>query len=207
MSTVRPYTAADHPAVSAVLAAAFDDDPGYVHMFPDNREACLLEVLPRLFSLRVDHGSEATVVELDGRVVAIRVVSSSRLRPTMMMYVRYGLYRMPFTLGMPTVRRMLRADGEVSQLRNLVEPVENHPHLTTLAVHPDAQGRGIGSTLMREWTATLPHTSPASLVTTKADNVLFYEKFGFGIAGQVGVAGAFTAWVMTRRTDADRKQG
>lgn len=205
MHTLRPYVETDRDAVRDLLVAAFSDDPAYAHAFPDDRERALGIVLPALVSIRASTGGTLTVVEIQDRVVGIRSSTRSTNRPGLATYLRHGLARMPFTLGLTTLRRMLSADAEMAQLRNLVQPLEAHAYLAQIAVHPDHQKTGAGSALMRDWLDEVDRSQQAAaLLTSRAQNVIWYERFGFEIAGQVGIAREFTAWCMVRAARTDR---
>ncbi|MCB9677890.1 MAG: GNAT family N-acetyltransferase [Alphaproteobacteria bacterium] len=182
-----------------LLVRAFDDDPGWQHAFPERRAEALAFVMPRLLSLRSGSGT-IRLAEREGRVAGVIASGSSAVRFGIVDYLFQGLARMPLQFGWETTRRMLAADSEVGALRNIVQPHVHHLHVAQLAVHPDAQGTGVGTALMRAFLDedVDPTHQHASLMTTKSDNVLWYERFGFQIAGQCGIRAEFTAWCMVR---------
>jgi len=59
-------------------------------------------------------------------------------------------------------------------------PTSPHWYLGTLGVEPSLQGRGVGTALMRNWLARVdPDGLAAYLETDRAENLPFYERFGF----------------------------
>ena len=202
MDVVRPYRPEDEPVVTELLVRAFHDDPGYQHAFPDNRSRALHTILPALLHLRLESGT-VRVCERDGTAVGVAVSGPSTVRFGLVAYLRHGLATMPFTLGFATVQRMLSADGEIGELRRSVVPSEPHQYLATLACHPDHQGTGVGGRLMRAFLEedVDPARQHAALVTTKSDNVVWYRKFGYRVAGQCGIHQSFTAFCMVRRAE------
>jgi ribosomal protein S18 acetylase RimI-like enzyme len=60
------------------------------------------------------------------------------------------------------------------------EPPERLLYLSHIGVVPERQGEGLGSALMRDGLALGNHDDvPAWLETSRADNVAYYERFGF----------------------------
>jgi ribosomal protein S18 acetylase RimI-like enzyme len=79
------------------------------------------------------------------------------------------------------------------------DPGERHWHLGPVAVDVHLQGEGIGSKLMRVFSARMDALGEdAYLETDKPVNVKFYERFGFGVVGEEEVLGV-PNWFMLRR--------
>jgi ribosomal protein S18 acetylase RimI-like enzyme len=69
---------------------------------------------------------------------------------------------------------------EVDQLLETHHPTDPHWHLAFLAVEPDRQGRGLGSTLMNHTHARLDHQGTAAfLEATNPDNQRIYRRHGY----------------------------
>lgn len=84
------------------------------------------------------------------------------------------------------------------------DPGERHWHLGPVAVDAHLQGMGIGSALMREFSAKMDAAGEvAYLETDKPENVRFYERFGFETVGEEDVLGV-PNWFMTRCPEHER---
>ena len=60
------------------------------------------------------------------------------------------------------------------------EPSEPLLYLSHIGVQPERQGEGLGSALMRDGLVAADHDAVATwLETSRADNVAYYERFGF----------------------------
>lgn len=78
------------------------------------------------------------------------------------------------------------------------DPTRPHSHLGPVAVDPDLQGRGIGSTLLADYCLHLDQTKTLSyLETDKPENVRLYERFGYEVTAEAIVLGV-TSWFMIR---------
>ena len=78
------------------------------------------------------------------------------------------------------------------------DPRESHVHLGPIGVSPEAQGRHIGSRLMRRYCDALAETGePGYLETDRPTNVAFYRRFGFETAEEIPVIGV-TNYFMSR---------
>ncbi len=83
------------------------------------------------------------------------------------------------------------------------DPDEAHVHLGPLAVDAHLQGQGIGSLIMREHCRRLDDGREVGyLETDKAENVRFYERFGFEVVGEEPVIGV-PNWFMRRAPQSD----
>jgi ribosomal protein S18 acetylase RimI-like enzyme len=81
------------------------------------------------------------------------------------------------------------------------DPKERHWHLGPVAVDAHLQGMGIGTKLMRVFSARMDAAGEdAYLETDKPINVRFYERFGFEVVGEQEVLGV-PNWFMLRRAD------
>ncbi len=79
-----------------------------------------------------------------------------------------------------------------------LDPEEPHVHLGPIGVAPQAQGQGVGSALMRQYLEHLENEgAPGYLETDRAENVGFYERFGFVVRREEMLIGT-PVWYMWR---------
>ena len=88
--------------------------------------------------------------------------------------------------------------SEVFQRLDAAHPDEPHWYLSSLGVDPRRQGRGVGGELLREWLLGVDRMGePAYLETDKEENLPFYRREGFELAGELDVLGT-RVWRMRR---------
>lgn len=78
------------------------------------------------------------------------------------------------------------------------DPQTSHLHFGPLAVLPEMQGRGIGSTLLAHFCVLADiQDAPSHLETDKENNVLLYETYGFRVIAETELFGVKN-WFMWR---------
>jgi ribosomal protein S18 acetylase RimI-like enzyme len=71
-----------------------------------------------------------------------------------------------------------------------LHPHVPHAHLVFLGVSPDAQGRGVGSAILKHTLAPLDAAGiPAYLEATSERNIALYQRHGFAISGEFMLTG------------------
>jgi ribosomal protein S18 acetylase RimI-like enzyme len=79
-------------------------------------------------------------------------------------------------------------------------PREAHWYLPQIGVEPNAQGKGLGSELMRHALARCDRERAlAYLEASKADNIPFYQRHGFEVMGEIRIGAAPPVTPMLRR--------
>jgi ribosomal protein S18 acetylase RimI-like enzyme len=79
-----------------------------------------------------------------------------------------------------------------------LHPHEPHAHLAFLGVATAAQGRGVGSSILKQTLAPLDVSGTLGyLETTTERNVALYERHGFVVSGEIKLPGLHL-WTMTR---------
>jgi ribosomal protein S18 acetylase RimI-like enzyme len=97
--------------------------------------------------------------------------------------------------GITALRRGARFDT----MRFEHFPTEPHWYLNTLAVVPEAQGRGIGSALIEPGLARADADRlGAYLETQRESNIPFYRRFGFELTEEIGLPDGPPLWLMWR---------
>lgn len=194
MPDVRPALDADLPAIGRALAGAFADDPIWQFLRSpradwDRHGATFFEAEARV--QMKGHGEVLVDDEVRGAAIWC---PPKRWRSTTL----EGL-----ALAVPSARlfrggllRAIRMIGEV-EAAHPVEPP--HWYLAILGTHPDHQGSGVGSSLIRSVTDRCDQEGlGAYLESSKEQNVPFYARHGFEVQATFEPAGAPTMWRMWR---------
>ena len=190
---MRPIGASDVPAAAEVIADAFADDPFWAWLFPGAERALVVRswirqlrvsYLPKGHSYTNDDVSGAALWSPPGKWQLSRS-QELRLAPS---YLRL--------LGPRRMRTAARAFSVIER----GHPDEPHWYLSVLGVAPAHQRRGIGRSLIEPMLERADADGvPSSLETFKADNVGYYERFGFEVTMQDEIAGGPHMWAMVRR--------
>ena len=194
INAVRDVTVSDADPLSAVLGRAFADDPVWQWMFPRHPERMAAMFAMLLHHARLPNGA-SELAEQNGRVLAgalwdppgrwkIPVTAQIRQLP--------GLLRV---LGTRTFT-VLRGLGEIER----AHPIEPHWYLAVLGTDPPAQGRGLGSALLRSrLTRCDDQRFPAYLESSKESNIAYYERFDFRVTREIRLPGGGPrVWAMWR---------
>jgi len=162
---------------SAVLARAFQDDPAWRWLLPEQERR--RQVLPWLFRLGFDVTS-ADVWATEGEVVgAARWLSPGR-PPVRLSASLRALALTPLRLGAATLP-FLAYGRAVEALRTQAAPGA-HWYLAGIGVEPARQREGIGAALLQPGLrAARTAGIPAVLLTNLEANLSFYERHGFRV--------------------------
>jgi ribosomal protein S18 acetylase RimI-like enzyme len=195
--TVRPFVRADLTGTVATLSRAFDDDPVMTWIFPDERMR--RRRLPSFFASAL----RSTGLHSDGTEVAVtgeQVLGCA-------IWMAPGTWRPPLRrqlAALPSViirlgSRLAVASTTYGALQR-VHPERPHWYLSGIGTDPPAQGRGVGSELMRSRLARCDAAGQAAyLESSKESNVPFYQSHGFRVSGELTIPGGGpTLWLMWR---------
>ncbi len=189
---VRRVRGDDRARLAAVLARAFDDDPVMSWFFPDATRRTARN--RRFFAMRLrqlmPHDETYTV---EGELGAALWAPPDRWRLGTLDSVRMGIVLLP-ALG--------RRAGLITRGVDKIErshPPTPHYYLAVLGTDPDAQGRGVGSALMRPVLEVCDRDRiPAYLESSKERNIDFYARHGFRVTGEVRMPKGPPVWPMWR---------
>ena len=203
MTDVRAATHADIDACALVLARAFQDDPGTMIFEPD--EALRAEILPRFFASFV----AASLDEDAAPVVAGHPIAGiacwfgpDRYGPSPEAMVASGFGEVLEAAGQEASARLLAMTGELDAQH---ERLTNGPHLRLdfLGVDPAGQGSGVGSALIEHGHRQADTAGiPCYLDTFTQENVRFYGRRGYRLAGEFTVADGIPVYGLVRPPNA-----
>jgi ribosomal protein S18 acetylase RimI-like enzyme len=196
MVTVRELRPDDLTDAIAIIARGMRDNPLHISALgqpagtrADRLKRMFTLALPMIFKKGVLLGAFD-----DDKLVGIAgLVPPGRCQPKLVERVRL-LPRLIPAIGFRGFARTGRWLATWSK-HDLAEP---HWHLGPVAVDAPLQGHGIGTALMEEYCARLDNLAAVGyLETDKAQNVAFYEKFGFRTIAEALVLGT-PNWFMRR---------
>jgi ribosomal protein S18 acetylase RimI-like enzyme len=189
---VRRSTAQDAGWASTVLADAFDPDPIFRWCIPEARQRA--RHLPEIFAAVVAGlaAHDETYVAAGQQGVALWVPPGAAPLAEAAEQV----------LG-ERVGQLPAADADrfaaISAAMAEHHPHDPHWYLWFVAVHPSAQGRGIGGTLLEDMLVRCDVAGRAAyLEATTESSLSLYQRHGFRVIGELTAAGSPPMWPMWR---------
>jgi ribosomal protein S18 acetylase RimI-like enzyme len=180
---------------SRVVAAAFEDDPVTLFLFPDpsRRRG---ELWASGAGLRMALPLGATYTTPLPRVEGVAAFYPPGRYPRPWWAETWHFRGAPLRLPLGAILRAMRIFAATRR----VHPKEPHWYLETLAVQPDRQRQGVGSFLIAPTLEQADRDAlPVYLETTKAANIAYYRRFGFEVLRELTVAGGeLRVWTMLR---------
>lgn len=181
--TVRKATADDIPRIAKALAQAFQDDPQFRWIVPDDaRRGRILEPAFELFLRRIWFAQDECYTTDTGAGAAV--------------WERPGEWKLGIGKQLMMAPAMTRVFGRhLPRLMRAITAVEsNHPselhyYLPFVGVVPEWQGRGLGAALMQPVLARCDDQSmPAYLEASTPRNRALYERHGFAVTEEFRLA-------------------
>jgi GNAT superfamily N-acetyltransferase len=189
---LRRATVQDIHRLRAVLAEAFFEDPIFGWLMPDDRTR--LARLRRYFGIELRH-----LALTRGRVWTTGDLAGAALS------LPPGAWRVPLhtTLlqGRPFGAHLFRAAriGAAMELRHAREVREPHYYVRDIGVHPNTQGRGLGSALLAPTLARCDREGlPAYIEASSERSAALYERLGFQHTRELRVGGSPPLRLMLR---------
>jgi GNAT superfamily N-acetyltransferase len=186
---LRRATAEDVHRLKAVLAEAFFEDPVLGWLMPDDSKRRAR--LRRFFAIELRHlalprGRVWTTSDLTGAALSLPPGAwRVPLRVTLLEGSAFGVH----------LSRAARL-GAAMEWRHVRE---SHYYVRDVGVHPDMQGKGLGSALLRpmldrcDWEGL-----PAYLEASSERNAALYERLGFQLTDELRIAGSPPLRLMLR---------
>lgn len=194
--TVRDVTPDDNKELAAVTARAFEDDPIFEWVFPDQSTRIAKTIgmyeaiFPRMF--RVKFYEASTTTDLAG--LAIWAGPEKWEPPTTTMLG--AMPKLLRVMGLGAVSKLVSAMNVMKK----EHPKEPHWYLAGLCTDPPHQRTGVGTALITpKLEACDKGHLGAYLETQKAANVPYYERFGFRVTKEIDLPkGGPRLWLMWR---------
>jgi GNAT superfamily N-acetyltransferase len=180
-------------AVAGAVARAFHDDPVMTWLFGDD-DARRLRRLHRFFPHEARrHRRQGEVLTTAGHEGGAFWDPPGKWKTPWWEVLRSLPVMVP-AVG-PRLRRGLRG----LELIERAHPREPHWYLAVVGTDPAHRGKGVGAALIDPVVARCDATgTPAYLESSKADNVPYYERFGFTVTGQIDLPKGPPLWPMWR---------
>jgi len=193
---LTPLAPGARAPAAEVLAAAFRDNPlnrAVIGESAARRLRC--NRFGSRASLEVALGrAHCRVAREAGAIRAVLVAEPPGVRPLPLPRLATQL-RCLLGQGWRVARRWSQVHSELVQHH----PAESHWYLDLLGSAPDAQGRGLGTALLREMLERVDGDGASSyLETDRSLNLPFYERAGYAVVGEERVLGV-RVWRMWRR--------
>ncbi|MBN2292733.1 MAG: GNAT family N-acetyltransferase [Pirellulales bacterium] len=197
--TIVPLDRSRLGDAAKLLADAFYEDPMASYMIPEehNRHDGLRRMMRRCLSYGMLYGRVETTEDLEGVAAWIppKYVKFNFFR-----LLRSGMIIVPWILGRAAAKRFSQAMSDAGRLHAKHAP-GRHWYLFILAVAPNAQRRGVGTTLMEHGLARIDGQNlPCYLETSSQKNVEYYPRHGFEMREKTTVAGgSLGVWAFLRQ--------
>lgn len=197
----QPYyvTKRDVKKVIETLVQAFLDDHLLGYFFPDPKSK--LRFLPKFFNYRVKNGFlYGKVLATSENIEGVVILTQSEYKEfSWLRAIRtggIGLYR---AAASETLSRMRELESFVVSKRNdcISEP---HWYLGSLAVHPDHQGKGLASKLVRPILEMCSSQNKPCVLETQGEGLVqIYKHYGFDVVDSFTLPFAnLPHWVMVK---------
>jgi GNAT superfamily N-acetyltransferase len=191
---------ADIGELSRALGRAFYDDPVSMWIMPNDKARAAHQ---RKFFAAVTrhHHLAGGGVEVAGDGSTIGAAALWDPPGRWKQSTREQLMMLPsFIFGFGPQLSTGRRLGDLFARMKRGHPEEPHWYLAVIGSDPSVRGKGYGQALMRSRLDRVDaEHAPAYLESSKADNVPYYERFGFEVTGEIVIPdGGPTLWPMWR---------
>jgi len=195
----RPAQKADITELSHALGRAFFDDPVSIWIMPDDKSRTAH--LRKFFATVTRHHHLAgggAEVATDGSTIGAAALWDppgrwkQSTREQLMMLP-------PFLLGFGFRLTIGRKLGDLLGRMKQQHPEEPHWYLAVIGSDTFVRGKGYGQALMNSRLERVDaEHAPAYLESSKAENVPYYQRFGFEVTGEIVLPNGPTLWPMWR---------
>ncbi len=195
---VRSAAKRDVRELAHTLGRAFFDDPVMMWMLPDAGQRA--KGLSTMFATMVRHQFLA-LRTVDFTSDATHIAAAALWSPPN----RWRTTRMTELRMLPGFLRALgsqmKRGQQIDELMKSHHPEEPSWHLAVIGSDPTCRGQGYARALLSDRLERIDaEHAPAYLESTKADNIAYYQRFGFEVTGELHLPdGGPSVWPMWRR--------
>jgi ribosomal protein S18 acetylase RimI-like enzyme len=205
--SVRAASGADVPELAAVLSHAFVDRPPFTWVQPDDELRARVQLAMFQGALRYIYPVErGTEVLLDNGAIlggAVWAPPGSWKAPLwQQLRTTPGLIS---ALGIRHFRQYAQRGKAVEEALHRAHPSARHWYLAALGTDPEAQGKGVGSALVRSGLERCDREGENAYLECLEPLVPYYERFGFEITGEIEMPEEVPDQVSMWRARADRR--
>lgn len=181
-------------AAATVLARAFHDDPvtAYITPEPEQRLPVMSTFMIPILRSGLEHGHVFALQDPPRAVTIWHTIDNDRAEMP-----EPDLSSVLSVIDEPGQERLLTVLGEMAELHARLMP-QPHVYLAFLAVDPEHQGQGLGSTLLAPiLDYSRSHGLPCYLETMNPINLPFYTRHGFRVVHDSRLTNStVTMWTM-----------
>ncbi|ANP47863.1 GNAT family N-acetyltransferase [Candidatus Viadribacter manganicus] len=196
--TVRALRAGELDACAAVLTDAFVDEAGLNYWLRQDagRERARRKFFDAVVREMLHPCRDITVAEADGAIAGAAIWLGPGLKGFDFPWWR-ELFYTPLFLSIAGAAGLKRAQ-ELGARLTACHPAAPHAHLQFLGVSGSAQGRGVGSELLKSTLAPLDRSGTVAYLEASTErNVSLYARHGFEVTNEFDLPGLHF-WCMTR---------
>jgi len=196
---VRMSRHAEIDAISAILSDAFVNEDGLNYWLKQGREKD--RVRKRFFDAAVRDAinpkRDLWVAEANGARLGAAIWLAPGLKSFDWSFLEELMFT-PLFFSISGIKGMARA-RELGAKLTQYHPQQPHAHLAFLGVAPTAQGKGVGSAILKATLAPLDKQGMAAyLEASDQRNVALYLRHGFEVTGEFDLPGLHF-WTMLRQ--------
>ena len=196
---VRMSRHAEIDAISAILSDAFVNEDGLNYWLKQGREKD--RVRKRFFDVAVRDAinpkRDLWVAEAGGERLGAAIWLAPGLKSFDWSFLEELMFT-PLFFSISGIKGMARA-RELGAKLTQYHPQQPHAHLAFLGVSPTAQGKGVGSAILKATLAPLDKQGMAAyLEASDQRNVALYLRHGFEVTGEFDLPGLHF-WTMLRQ--------
>jgi ribosomal protein S18 acetylase RimI-like enzyme len=193
--TIRGVEKYDIPRLAEILALAFNDDP--VMRWATREDAKRLPALIDLYTYSIEgdlkYGEETTTEDLNACAIWLPPKAMDEKNTPL-----YTLSMLPHYIRWCGLNKPLSwlQFGELCQTKR---PKIPHYYLDFIGVHPDKQGQGYASALLRHTLTRIDQEAqPAYLESSNPRNNPLYQRHGFQLTDEIQLPNGPKFWCMWR---------